>query len=56
MIPAIRRLSTSTAALVIGIGLLSRVALVWLAERNASVCTCDESDDCTCGGAWGDRR
>lgn len=48
------------AALAVEAAILIPVAVIyffaWLAARNAPLCTCVESDDCTCGGAWGGRK
>ena len=43
------------ALILVGIAALA-IIMVWLMGRNLSVCICNESDDCTCGGAWGEKR
>jgi hypothetical protein len=48
------------AALAVAAAILIPVAVIlffgWIAARSAPVCTCNDSDHCICGGAWGGRR
>lgn len=48
------------AALAVMAAILIPVAVIlffaWLSTRSSLPCICPDSDDCTCGGAWGGRE
>lgn len=48
------------AALAVAAAILIPVAVIcffaWISVRGRAPCVCIDSDNCTCGGAWGAKR